>query len=161
MRLWLPQEAQILVNSCLGSLDLVLHNRRGEDQKRKKSINNTTSTTNTVDSSLLATAGAVKWLPLPASPEYIALQSVRERKKSESLSSLCLDTSSTDEVSLNCQKYMFQLFYPRFLHPVNQCQYPVKTTSPPQTLLTPVDLRDNHLGSSLWDNQNWVSLKII
>ena len=80
------QEAQAILNSDNTRLVLHLYNKRGEEQKKKKMINKNILTP-ALTSPILAATDQGR-LPLPSSPEYILLRKSREKKRSESLSSL-------------------------------------------------------------------------
>ena len=110
------QEAQILVNSSLGTLSLVLQTK----QKKPHNSSSTAVVNSVSDGAVASDPSAVSSLHhaglkslnsklpgLQPSPEYIALQLARQRKISDSLSSL-QDTS--DEVRHCCQKLLFLSF---------------------------------------------------
>ena len=108
------QEAHALFNAASDTLDLVLHNKRCEEQKRKKnkakrkeSIESPNKTTeNKTDLSNVSINSQKTILPLSPSPEYIWLRKSREKKRSGSLSSLpgirsLSQSISSDEESMS------------------------------------------------------------
>ena len=106
------QEAHALFKAASDTLDLVLHNKRCEEQKRKKN-----KVKRKESSEMTATASPIKTLgnktdlsklsinlqqakfPLPSSPEYIWLRKSREKKRSGSLSSLPETRSLSQSIS--------------------------------------------------------------
>ena len=73
------QEVQALLNATSSSLDLVLLNKRGtsEEARRRKHVAAASPQAPVVRAECTR-------LPLPASPEYIALKQTRQRRMSES-----------------------------------------------------------------------------
>lgn len=86
------QEVQALLNATSSSLDLVLFNKRGtsEEARRRKHV-----------AAAAPQAPAVRVraecarLPLPASPEYIALKQTRQRRHQEREDNEVRDTART------------------------------------------------------------------
>ena len=99
----LLQEAQTILNSVTDKLILKLHNKRGEEQKRKK-MENKTILTPVLTSPILAVSIDQARLPLPCSPEYILLRKSREKKRSGSLSSLPDCSQLTGSMSVSSEE---------------------------------------------------------
>ena len=75
------QEVQALLNATSSSLDLVLFNKRGtsEEARRRKHV-----AAAAPQAAVVRVRAECARLPLPASPEYIALKQTRQRRMSES-----------------------------------------------------------------------------
>ena len=75
------QEVQALLNATSSSLDLVLFNKRGtsEEARRRKHV-----AAASPQAPVVRVRAECTRLPLPASPEYIALKQTRQRRMSES-----------------------------------------------------------------------------
>ena len=158
----------MLVNSSVGTLSLVLQNKLKKASSTAAVVTSVGSGANDPGAvSSLHNAGlhAGHRLPLlQPSPEYIALKLARQRKISDSLSSL-QDTS--DEVGHCCQELSIEVSNPSATLPAvdRPCPSPcpVKTTCPssPQSPQAPVDQTGNHHGYDLSNNQNQVSISKI
>ena len=97
------QEAQTILNSVTDKLILKLHNKRGEEQKKKK-MENKNILTSDLTSPILAVSIDQARLPLPCSPEYILLRKSREKKRSGSLSSLPDCSQLTGSMSVSSEE---------------------------------------------------------
>ena len=88
----LSQEAHALFKAASNTLDLVLYNKRCEEQKRKKNKakrkENVASPNKAKENKPLSITAETPKLPVSPSPEYIWLRKSREKKRFGSVSSL-------------------------------------------------------------------------